>query len=104
MCKDLNCMEQDSGACGKTVDMELFCLDDGESWVIVHKSGRKFKCNSEFGNLYCVDDKTECIRRQTIKESNASHLRLLKEKGRFLVFDEDASYMPIVRYLEGRRH
>lgn len=91
--------------CGKTVDMELFGLDDGESWVVVGEIGRQFwkgrKENlGENGRLYCVDEKTECIRRQTIEEVKASEVRLAKEKGRFLMSDEDASYMSVVRYLE----
>ncbi|KUJ22142.1 uncharacterized protein LY89DRAFT_681460 [Mollisia scopiformis] len=106
MCRDLNCMAKDMSLCGKTVDMELFCLDDAESWVVIGKGGRGHlsrrweKHLGENGRLYCVDEKTECMRRQTVEEVKASRLRLEREKGKFGFFEEDASYMAVVRYLE----
>ncbi|KAE8441780.1 hypothetical protein EG329_004292 [Mollisiaceae sp. DMI_Dod_QoI] len=109
MCKNVNCMARDMNLCEKTVDMELFCLDDAESWVIIGKA--KYRAIpkiwrpyvGESGRLYCVDEKTECIRRQTFEEVKASRLRLTREKGSFMMDDDEASYMPVVRYLEAKR-
>jgi hypothetical protein len=103
MCADLCCMEKDPKICGKPVWRKLFALDDGESYVVVagHLSWKRFKKDgSEI--LYCVDKESEMIRRQTVKEVELSRRNLEKAKPRFLVSDDAANDMPVVRYLEGK--
>lgn len=96
MCRDVNCMEKDPRICGKTVDMEVFVLDDGESWVRRWKKQQHVAGNIR---LYCVDKETENMRRQTVEEVKFSRWRLAMVKTNFLEDDHDTTYMPIVRYL-----
>jgi hypothetical protein len=80
---------------------KLFVLDDGESYVVVarHPNWRLFKKDRP-EILFCVDAESEMIRRQTVQELEANRAKLEKAKPRFLFDDEDANYMPLVRYLE----
>ena len=75
--------------CGKPVWRKLFVLDDGGSYVVVagHLSWKRFKKDgSEI--LYCVDEESEIIRSQTVKEVELSRRNLGKAKPRFLVNDD----------------
>jgi hypothetical protein len=96
-------MEKDPTKCGKPVWRKLFALDDGETYVVVAGHGRwrqSKKDGSEI--LYCVDEESEMIRRQTVKEVELSRRNLEKAKPRFLANDDGANYMPVVRYLDGK--
>lgn len=95
-------MEKDPSLCGKTVDMEMFGLDDGQSWVVIGKASRwkQHRVDAQSGKLYCVDEETENMRRQTVEEVKNSRWRLAMTKAKFMEDDNDSTYMPIVRYLE----
>jgi hypothetical protein len=96
-------MEKDPMICGKLGWRKLFALDDGESYVVVagHLSWKRFKKDgSEI--LYCVDEESEMIRRQTVKEVELSRRNLGSAKPRILVNDDGTNYMLVVRYLEGK--
>jgi hypothetical protein len=103
MCADLCCMEKDPMICGKPVWRKVFALDDGESYVVAagHLGWKRFVKDGS-GILYCVDEESEIIRGQTVKEVELSRRNLGKAKPRFLVNDDAANYMPVVRYLEGK--
>jgi hypothetical protein len=96
-------MEKDPTKCGKPVWRKLFALDDGETYVVVAGHGRWRRSKKDGSEiLYCVDEESEMIRRQTVKEVELSRRNLEKAKPRFLANDDGANYMPVVRYLDGK--
>ncbi|CZT41038.1 uncharacterized protein RSE6_00719 [Rhynchosporium secalis] len=98
MCKSLTCMENDVRVCGKIVKRELFCLDDGVSWVVGNTRRKMRYRDGEF--LYVVDEKTGVIRRQSVQEVRDSRMVLWKRAGRILKFEEDQDYSPLLKYLD----
>jgi hypothetical protein len=53
--------------------------------------------------LYCIDEKTGRLRRQTVLETHESKWRLINEEAKILMDDDEADYMAVMRYLKGRR-
>ncbi len=70
-------------------------LDDGYSWVEIGRFGKE-----KMDVLFTVDEKTECMRRQSKAETKVSNWYLGREKGRVLECDEEAKYMSVVRYFQ----
>ncbi|KAH9216888.1 hypothetical protein DL95DRAFT_495197 [Leptodontidium sp. 2 PMI_412] len=97
MCKSLKCMEADMSVCDKTVNREMFCLDDGISWVVGGAKRKKLYVDGEY--LFIVDEKMECMRRQTVEEIKESRVLLEERQGKILVFEEEEEYVPLLTYL-----
>jgi hypothetical protein len=103
MCADFYCMKKGPMTCGKLVWRKLFMLDDGETYVVV-TSRRRWRRSKKDGSdiLYCVDEESEMIRKQTVKEVKLSRRNLENANPRFLTNDDSADYLPVVRYLNGK--
>ncbi|KAG4436152.1 hypothetical protein IFR05_008356 [Cadophora sp. M221] len=97
MCKSLKCLETDMSVCDKTVDREMFCLDDGISWVVGGAKRKETYVDGEC--MYMVDEKMECMRRQTVGEVRDSRELLEERLGKVLVFEGKEEYVPLLKYL-----
>jgi hypothetical protein len=99
MCASASCGEKYPMLCGKGVWRELIALDDGFSWVVVgeKKCGKTVTGKRGSAILYCVDEKTQCMRRQDRLESELSKaaLEMAKETPRNVFCDEEADYVSL---------
>ncbi|KAK0128609.1 hypothetical protein ONS95_000571 [Cadophora gregata] len=101
MCKSVTCMETDMRHCGKTVQRELFVLDDGVSWVIGNGKRKTPYRGGEFlFKLDMIDDELGLPRRQTVQEVEESGHMLAERHGNFIVGDDDVDYAALLRYLD----
>lgn len=95
MCRDITCMRRSHEDCERNMGRKMFVLDDGYSWVEIGRFGKE-----KMDVLFTVDQKTECMRRQSKEEMKVSNWYLGREKGRVLECDEEAKYMSVVRYFQ----
>jgi hypothetical protein len=98
MCENITCMGRTYDDCEREIWRKMFVLDDGYSWVEVGGRGK-----GKMHVLFRVDDETQCMKQQSKEEMKVSQWYLEREKGRFLEHDENADYMPIVRYVQKQK-
>ncbi|KAH7342742.1 hypothetical protein BKA65DRAFT_504680 [Rhexocercosporidium sp. MPI-PUGE-AT-0058] len=97
VCKSMRCMKRDVSACSKSLGREMFCLDDGISWVV---GGARRKAAYREGQcLFMVDWKMDCMRRQNVQELRESEKLLEEICGKVLVSEQEEEYVPLLRYL-----
>lgn len=91
------CDHRNPKACKKAAWKDFIALDDGVSWVMLKGEEEKMVDGVSF--LYCVDEETDCMRKQNNVEVERSR-RVLEEckggKWRNMFFDDAADYVSFV--------
>ena len=88
------CEHRDPRCCKNSVWKDFAALDDAFSWVMI-KKGEEKNVNGE-RVMYCVDEETNCMRKQDKLEAEKSCKRLeLVEEGskRNMFFDDGSDYV-----------